>query len=213
MRSDYQNKAMDVPERKLLTADEEAKLVRQATIDMEAAQRARDDADPWIVAGRLTPAEQAFIAESEARLETLKAEVHGANQDLAAAIEAEAAARYMRSRFDDPDPDHAAGIADAVRVVTAARKAHAAAYQRLSEATSEEAEAQASIGPFVRARQAAVRRELDAEGQRQYQAEQAAMAQAVEAAAKDRAERVARMKADAEQAAEAKRRRLFGLAR
>lgn len=178
---------------------------------MEAEQLARDDADPWIVAGRLTPAEQAFIAESEARLDALKAEVHGALQDLNAAIEAESAARYRRSRYDDVAPDQEAQVAAAVRVVTSARRAHAAAYARLVAATSEEAEVQASVGPYVLARQRAVRRELDAAGQREYEAEQAAMARAAEAAAKDKAERLARMKADADQAAEAKRRRLFGL--
>jgi hypothetical protein len=210
MRSSYENKAMSVPERKLLTPDEEAARYREEALRMEAEQRARNDADPWIVAGRLTPAEQAYIAESEARLDAFKAEVHGALQDLNAAIEAESVARYRRSRYDDVAPDQEAQVAAAVRVVTSARRAWSAAYARLVAATSEEAEIQASVGPFVLARQAAVRRELDAAGQREYEAEQALMARASAAAAKDKAERLARLKADADQAAEAKRRRLFG---
>jgi hypothetical protein len=219
MQTNISNKMATVPEHKLvgrsaiypsgLTGEEAAELGRQVLLRAEAEQRARDDADPWIVAGRHNAEEAAYIAASEARLELPKAELQAAILDLKAAEANESRVRYARSRFEDDDPQQTAAIAAATAITSAARAAHDAAYRRLVEATREEAALQATVtGPRVR--QAAVARARNAEGERQYRAQVEAAAKAAQADAKATAERFARMQAEAGEVAEVRRRRIFG---
>jgi hypothetical protein len=193
MQTGYANKALAVPGQKLDLTPEEARALRAQEFE---AQRARADADPYIVAGRLTPEEAAFVAESEARLERLRIAFDELARDHEAAKELETRAS-TGVRFAAGDSAVAAKIAAAVALTKRIGADKAAAWAALVLATSEEAELQASLGPAIRRRQADVQRPMNEEGDRQYRAQQARAAAAGAAAAKAKEERMVRLTAEA----------------